>query len=43
MLVLYGTYRAHDERMKSVVSAERASWYVGARFMSLLEAPTFVG
>ena len=25
MLVLYGTYRAHDERMKSVVSAERAS------------------
>ena len=25
MLVLYGTYKAHDERMKSVVSAERAS------------------
>ena len=27
MLVLYGTYRAHDERMKSVVSAERAYCY----------------
>ena len=26
VLVLYGTYRAHDERMKSVVSAERAYW-----------------
>ena len=24
ILVLYGTYRAHDERMKSAVSAERA-------------------
>ena len=26
MLVLYGIYMAHDERMKSVVSAERAYW-----------------
>ena len=28
MLVLYGTDRAHDERMKSAVSAERAYWTV---------------
>ena len=26
VLVLYGTYRAHDERMVSVVSAERTYW-----------------
>lgn len=26
LLVLYGTYRTHDESMKSVVSAERTYW-----------------
>jgi hypothetical protein len=31
ILVLYGTYRAHDQRAKSAVSAKRAYWTDGGR------------
>jgi hypothetical protein len=38
MLVLYGTHGAHDERMKSAVSAERAYWTDGRqRFMIVFD------
>ena len=38
VLVLYGIYKAHDDRMKSAVSAERAYWTDGRRcFMSVFD------
>ena len=39
VLVLYRIFKAHDKRMKSVVSAERAYWTdgVGASSMSVFD------
>ena len=39
MLILYGTYSPHDERMKSVASAERAYWSDDRRVHHQEEAP----